>query len=250
MAPSSLTAVLACCALAAASGCGPSSGDGDRAAAALLDPDAFEQGASGLLRARAGSGWEALLRDDDLDGWEVVGDGLEGITLQDGVLAFTAVGGGYVRTVEDFRDFRLRLDFKIGRMANSGVFLRGARDGTDPAYSGCEIQILDDVNWETVTGTALKPYQLTGGLYGSLAPGAAALAPLGAWNTYAIEYRGTRLRVELNGQVLYDVDTLTVPGKPFAERAAEGFIGLQRHAPARLGDEPYVWFRNVFVQRL
>ena len=41
-------------------------------------------------------------------------------------------------------------------MANSGLFLRGNRAGGNPAYSGCEIQILDDHNWEKVSEKALR----------------------------------------------------------------------------------------------
>ena len=231
---------LALCALPLAPGCAPQEPS---------PPGTASGGADGAVAE-----WEPLLLDD-LDNWELVGGSPEGAVLEDGVLAFsTAGGGGYLRTVEDFSDFRLRLEFKIARMANSGVFLRGARDGTDPAYSGCEVQILDDFNWEAVTGTQLEPYQFTGGLYGSVAPGeegaSSALLELGEWNHLEIEYRGTHVEVVLNDQLLYSVDTLEVPGKPFAERAPEGFIGLQRHAPAKRGPEPYAWFRNVFVQRL
>lgn len=211
---------------------------------------AFEGSGDGTLAPRAGSGWLALFAGDP-GAWEVVGSPA-GVALENGVLTFSAAGGdGYVRTTEDFEDFRLRLDFKIARMANSGVFLRGARDGSDPAYSGCELQILDDFNWEQVTERALEPFQLTGGLYGSLPPAEHALHALGLWNTYAIEYQKSRLFVELNGRVLHDLDTLAAPGKPFRERAPRGFIGLQRHAaPRQVGETPYAWFRNVFVQPL
>jgi hypothetical protein len=209
---------------------------------------AFEEGSGGTLVPRAGSGWLALFAGDR-SAWEVVGSPA-GVALEDGVLAFTA-GDGCVRTTADFQDFRLRLDFKIARMANSGVFLRGARDGSDPAYSGAELQILDDFNWEQVTGRVLEPFQRTGGLYGSLPPAEPALRQLGEWNTYAIEYRGSRLFAELNGRVIHDLDTETAPGKPFRERAPRGFIGLQRHAaPRQVGEAPYAWFRNVFVQPL
>lgn len=246
---SCLLAGLAACSRTADSGIDPG---GERAALVpLVDPADFEPRGEGLLRARPGSGWEPLLADEGLEGWEQVGGAPEGAVVEGGVLAFTtAGGGGYLRTLEDFRDLRLRLDFKLGRMANSGVFLRGDRAGGDPAYTGCEVQLLDDFNWERVTGTTLEPYQFTGGLYGSVAPGTKALRALGQWNTLVLEYRGTHLRVELNGELLYAVDTLEVPGKPFAERAPEGFIGLQRHAPERVGPEPWAWFRNVFVQRL
>ena len=205
---------------------------------------------AGALVPRAGSGWIALFAGDQ-SAWEVVGSPA-GVALEDGVLAFTSAGGdGYVRTTADFQDFRLRLDFKIARMANSGVFLRAARDGSDPAYSGAELQILDDFNWEQVTGRALEPFQFTGGLYGSLPPAEPALRQLGEWNTYAIEYRGSRFFAELNGRVIHDLDTEMAPGKPFRERAPRGFIGLQRHAaPRQVGEAPYAWFRNVFVQPL
>src|SRR4030095_1182860 len=101
---------------------------------------------------------------------------------------------GELLSREDFRDFRLRLDFRIARMANSGLFLRAARDGSNPAFSGCEVQILDDFDWESVTGTKLKPWQFTGSLYGSVPPGdRGALRALGEWNTYEVLYQGARL---------------------------------------------------------
>lgn len=197
-------------------------------------------------------GWRPLFDGESLDGWQVAGEDGR-YFVEDGALAFRAVGGGgQLETVEDFADFRFRIDFKTSKMANSGLFLRAARDGSNPAYSGCEIQILDDFNWEAVTGSKLLPYQFTGGLYGSVPAGnPKALRPLGEWNTYEILYRGSRLAVALNGQVLYDVDTLTVPGTPpFSERAQTGFIGLQHHGAHNIEDEIMVWFRNAAIQPL
>jgi hypothetical protein len=137
-------------------------------------------------------------------------------------------------------------------MANSGLFLRAARDGSNPAFSGCEIQILDDGDWERVTGSKLAPWQFTGSLYGAVPAGEKLLHPPGEWNTYEILYRGPRLAVALNGRLLYDVDTLALApesGAPFAERAKTGFIGLQAHSGAVDG-EASLWFRNLMVERL
>jgi hypothetical protein len=160
-----------------------------------------------------------------------------------------AGGGGDVRTREDFRDFELRLDFRMESLCNSGVFLRAARDGTNPAYSGCEIQILDDFDWERATGKELEDFQFTGGLYGSLANEKRDVVRRpGHWNTFEVRYVGSQLAVKLNGELLYDVDTLRLPGKPFAERAKEGFIGLQRHAPREGGEGDFIAFRNIFVR--
>ncbi len=177
--------------------------------------------------------------------------------MRDGVLEFLVQGESpHLATKDDFQDFQLRMDFKIARRANSGLFLRSARDGSNPAYSGCEIQILDDLHWEEDTQTKLEPYQFTGGLYGSVPPGKRdALKPLGEWNTYDITFHGSRVVTYLNGALLYDVDTrdVHVPAEslPFAERAKKGFIGLQRHGPAgTIEGDAYAWFRNIFVREL
>jgi hypothetical protein len=116
------------------------------------------------------------------------------------------------------------------------------------------VQILDDFDWEKVTGSRLKPWQFTGSLYGAVAPRTrAALLPRGEWNVLEILHHGPRLAVALNGHPLYDVDTLVLTpdsGPPFAERAPAGFIGLQHHGPEHVTDEVMAAFRGVYVQRL
>lgn len=221
----------------------------------VFDEALFEETGRGRLRlteAATKAGWAVLLGDKDLAAWEAV-DSPNDYKVEDGVLAIPSTEpSGYLRTKEDFQDFRLRLDFKLARMANSGLFLRGARDGSNPAYSGCEIQMLDDFDWEAVTKTVLKDWQFTGSLYGSVPAGLKnVLRPIGEWNTYEIVYRGSRLAVALNGIMLYDVDTTSVPGDPpFAKRAARGFIGLQRYAAPQVEGKTAAWVRNMFVQRL
>ncbi|MHC5011779.1 MAG: 3-keto-disaccharide hydrolase [Planctomycetota bacterium] len=211
---------------------------------------------AGFLRLTAAGkrvGWRRLFNGVDLEGWEPAGAG-RGYRVEDGVLAFLVEGDSpHLMTADDYRDFHLRLDFKISRRANSGLFLRSVRDGGNPAFSGCEIQILDDLHWEEDTGNRLRPWQFTGSLYGAVPAGRPSrLRPLGAWNTFEVVYRGSRLLTVLNGKILYDVDTTEVDADPpFADRAAEGFIGLQRHAPGgRVEGDAYAWFRNLFVRQL
>ncbi|MFT4540229.1 MAG: hypothetical protein ACI841_000125 [Planctomycetota bacterium] len=208
------------------------------------------KGQMSLTKSGIASGWRSLFDGKTLDGWKGAGDG-SGFAVENGEIAFLKEGSSpHLMTTEDFQDFDLRLEFKIAEMANSGLFLRANRDGSNPAYSGCEIQILDDFNWETVTNSKLAPYQFCGGLYGSIAPGIKdALRPNGEWNSYRVHYHGKRLQVQLNGKLLYDVDTHVIEGKPpFAERAIKGFIGLQRHAPAQVEGKAYAWFRNLFIR--
>ena len=196
------------------------------------------------------SGWRDLLADG-LEGLELHGTS-EGYTVEDGELVVPTTGSGHAATRDDFRDFRLRLDFKLARLANSGLFLRGDRAGGDPAYSGCEVQILDDFEWEEATGSTLQPYQKTGGLYGAVAPGPdKELNPPGEWNTYEVLYRGSRLAVALNGRALYDVDTLALEAEPpFADRVSEGFVGFQQHSAPEATEAWSVRFRDVRIQPL
>lgn len=197
-------------------------------------------------------GWTSLFNGRDLEGWDPR-PSAEGYRVERKQLVLPHKGGGgEIRTEKEYRDFELRLDFKISEMCNSGLFLRAAPEG-NPAFSGCEIQILDDFNWEAVTKSKLQPYQFTGGLYGAVPPGVpGALRPLGEWNTYEVRYVGRRIAVRLNGHLLYDVDTFALGNAqpPFAERAERGFIGLQRHAPARETESDYAWFRNLFIREL
>ncbi len=212
------------------------------------------RGAQRITAWGAANGWKSLFDGRSLAGWEPAG-GEGGWAARDGVLAALVQGASSeLRTTRDFKDFELRLDFKIAEMANSGVFLRGDRGAGDPAWSAMEVQILDDHLWEERTKSKLQPWQFTGSLYGSVAPAARVLKPHGEWNTLEIRAQGTRVATRLNGTLLYDVDGREVPvpaGKlPLHERSPQGFIGLQRHAPDGVAGEAYAWFRNVFVREL
>ena len=220
----------------------------------VFDAELFDCDAQGVLKTTAAgmaAGWRALFDGKDLSAFDVLGDA-RGVRIEDGTFCFRGAGGGDVRSKEDFGDFELSTDFQVGRMANSGVFLRSVRNDGNPSFSGSEIQILDDFNYERVAGIKLKPYQFTGGLYGAKAPDVSALRPLGAWNTYRIRFQGPTLSVELNGRRLHDrVDTHALPdSRPFKDRAKSGFLGFQRHAPPAVGDGVYLRYRNVFVRPL
>jgi thiamine biosynthesis lipoprotein len=162
--------------------------------------------------------------------------GSEGYSLENGVLSIPAEGGGQIETKRDHSDFCLRAEFRIARMANSGLFLRAARDGSNPAYSGMEIQVLDDFHWEAETQSSLAPYQKTGGLYGAFPPGPAKdFKPVGQWNLLEVLCQGQRLAVALNGQALYDLDLGSLPADPaLVGRALTGFIGWQRYGAPRV----------------
>jgi thiamine biosynthesis lipoprotein len=220
--------------------------------------------------AHAAGHWNMLLGSEDthLEAWEAVdGDGdprpaEDYVFAPDGALQIPArQPAGYLRTIEDFRDFDLRFDFRQARMSNSGLFLRARREsvGADgvrvpagnPAYSGCEIQLLDDWNWESVTKSTLEPWQFTGSLYGAVPPARKGLLrPIGEWNTLEVLARGPRLACALNGQTVWDADTSKLAVEPpFAQRAAEGFIGLQRYAAPDVEGDTALAVRQLWLRR-
>ena len=227
---------------------------------AALAPEGLESQATGALEStELGDlmGWTPLI-EPGLPAWEVDRGGYTEAAVDfpvvDGVLHIpSSAGRGQLRTKQDFQDFRLRMDFKLAPGANSGLFLRGDRRGGDPAYSGCEIQIIDDHGWAALAGSELAPYQRCGSLYAAVpadAPG--ALRPTGEWNSYDVLYQGSRLAVTLNGQLLYDVDTfeLDEASPPFSERVPTGFLGLQRYGAPHVEGDTALWVRNLFVQEL
>ena len=211
----------------------------------------YDEGRVARTHYGEAAGWKDLL-ESGLEGWTAAGKGT-GYRVRDGVLELLHEGASpHLLTNDDYEDFHLVLDFQIQDMANSGIFLRADREKGNPAFSGREVQILDDHNWETATKSTLKDWQFTGSLYGAVAPARKVLRPNGEWNHLEIICDGSRQITTLNGVVLYDVDTHTLEVKPpFAERAKTGFIGIQRHAPAtKTDDDVYARFRNIFVRRL
>lgn len=228
----------------------------------------FEEAEDGLLSLTAvgeANGWQPLFNGVNLDGWVPTGatgpvsaEAFEaaGYRAKDGKIeALLAGSAGAIRTQRtDFRNFTMRMDFQLTKLANSGVFLRSVDDGSNASYNGCEVQILDDFNWEAASNSKLAPYQFTGGLYGAVAPSKNVLRPIGEWNTYLITCVGTRMNCALNGTLLWDVDTVDLEPKSgplFAERAAAGFIGMQRHGTAAESEsEVGAAFRNLFIREL
>lgn len=229
----------------------------------------FSDTGSGMLKLTAAgeaSGWEPLFNGKDMTGWAPAGSGdvqlsdeailTAGYRAKDGELqALMAGTAGVIRTVRtDWKDFELRLDFKIAELANSGLYLRSVDDGSNPSFNGAEVQILDDFNWEAASGSKLSPYQFTGGLYGAVPPAKPMLRPIGEWNAYHVICVGSRMHCALNGTILWDVDTTDLEpsqGEAFAKRATEGFIGMQRHGAAGNTDvEVGASFRNLFIREL
>src|ERR1044072_6672027 len=96
--------------------------------------------AGGLRGDEKEAGFVPLFNGKNLDGWVIKGKA-EGWQVQNGILPSEgARGGEWVRVAREYGDFILKLDWKVSRNGNSGVFLRVPDQGA-PWQTGYEVQI-------------------------------------------------------------------------------------------------------------
>jgi hypothetical protein len=199
---------------------------------------------AGSAAFAAEAGFTELFNGKNLDGWTLVRGQGPGYVVENGILVCPANGGGNLLTEKEFANFVLRLDFKMEPGGNNGVGIRAPLSG-DVAYTGMEIQILDQDNPKYKT---IQPWQRTGSVYNVIAAQKDALKPAGEWNSYEITANGKKITVKLNGTVINDADLSTVKDEaiiakhPGIQRAS-GHIGF-------LGHGTRVEFRNIRIREL
>ena len=208
----------------------------------------------------ATSGFTPLFDGTSLDAWR----GYKQTTVPNGwkIDNRTLTKNGHVGdliTRDQFGDFELELEWKIGRAGNSGIFYRGIEDADykgapndDRIYTtGPEYQLLDDKE-ATDNETRLT---CAGANYGLYPSPEGHLKPVGEWNSARIVAKGAHVEHWLNGTrvVEYElwspdweakVASTKFKAWPKFGRAKVGHIGLQ-------GDhEGALAFRNIRIRVL
>src|SRR5687767_9600096 len=165
-----------------------------------------------------------LFNGKSLDGWQPIGRGDSQWSAVGGVLQ-NAKSGANLVTVEKFEDFKLHMEFRVPKGANSGVYLRGRY----------ELQIDD------AAGLEPSSHHL-GGVYGFIAPSENAARAAGEWQSMDVTLAGRMLTYELNGTTV--ICNREIPGiTGGALDSAEGDPG-----PLLLqGDHGPVDYRNVVI---
>ncbi|MER3402032.1 MAG: DUF1080 domain-containing protein [Armatimonadota bacterium] len=201
-----------------------------------------------LSEQESKEGWKLLFNGKDLNGWTIMGDP-DSWTVEEGTLYCRGKGGGMIYAEGVYKNFELKLEFKLTPSANSGVFLR-TWDKNDPVQTGIEVQILDRYGVEKPTRHDC------GALYDIQAPTENAVKPPGEWNTYHIICRDYQIVVYLNGKKVNEVDLSKwtephrnpdgTPNKfkyPYNQMVRPGYIALQNHGNP-------LWFRNIKIKPL
>ena len=149
--------------------------------------------------------------------------------VKDGILHGGEPRGSWLLSKEQYGDFILKFDFKLGPTGNSGCALRALAG--DPAFDGMELQMAD-----YRYNPQAKDSELAGGIYRAIAPLKQVYKPT-EWNSYVVTLKGSRLHVVLNGEVIHDLDldkqeqvVLRHNGQPcpkIKDRPRKGHVGFQ-----------------------
>lgn len=196
--------------------------------------------------------WQSLFDGRSLDQWR----GYQSSTLPEG---WKVVDGAFMKggttadmiTKEQFADFELELEWKIGRGGNAGIFYRATEEYPRIYWSATEYQLLDDPN----APDGRSRLTSAGAAYGLYPSPEGVLKPAGEWNVTRIVARGSHAEHWLNGQKLLEYEygssdwEAKVKASKFSAwpnygRASRGHIGIQGDHNGEL------WFRNVRVRPL
>jgi hypothetical protein len=218
-------------------------------------------GASVAAHGRpAAQEWRVLFDGASLDAWRgyKMRSMPKGWKIQDGALAKDGEVGDLI-TKDQFGDFELELEWKIGRAGNSGIFYRGIEDPDnhgrrqdDRIYmTAPEYQLLDD-NEAADNKTRLT---CAGANYGLYPSPAGHLKAVGEWNAARIVARGAHVEHWLNGAKVVEYELWSPDWEakvaatkfhawPKFGRAKVGHIGLQGDHAGALA------FRNIRIRTL
>jgi hypothetical protein len=179
------------------------------------------------LRRKGSPVWTepvTLFDGKSLDGWQPVGRRDNKWSAVEGILR-NADSGANLVSLQKFDDFKLHLEFRVPKGANSGVYLRGRY----------ELQVDD------AAGLEPSSHHL-GGLYGFIAPSESVARAAGEWQSMEVTLVGRMLTYALNGTtVICNREIPGITGGALDSAEAEpGPLLLQ-------GDHGPVEYRNIVI---
>lgn len=205
-----------------------------------------------LWDGKTTKGWRgAKLETFPQKGW-VIENGLLKVLPSDGG---ESTNGGDIVTERKYKNFILKVDFKITQGANSGIkyFVDPGLNKGEGSAIGCEFQILDDQHHPDAK-LGVKGNRKLGSLYDLIPAPEQKPFKIDEFNTATIVVRGRHVEHWLNGELMVryerntqEWDALVAYSKyqkwPNFGNHKDGCILLQDH-----GNE--VWFKNIKIKEL
>ena len=167
----------------------------------------------------------ALFDGKSLTGWMMSKPGPPAWTVRNGTLISPGNGPELISDSK-FENFKLHVEFNCGKVANSGVYLRGRY----------EVQIETESQAE-------PPSHHTGGIYGFLAPSPELPRKADEWQTFDITLLGRKVSVVQNGQTI--IDNQEIPG--ITGGALDSHEALPGPIYLQGSEKGHVAFRNIVI---
>ncbi len=220
--------------------------------------------ANTISEREAREGWRLLWDGKTTEGWrgaKLDGFPEKGWSIENGILKVLksdggeSANGGDIVTTRPYKNFILKVSFKITQGANSGIkyFVDTDLNKGSGSAIGCEFQILDDRNHPDA-GLGVGGNRTLGSLYDLIPASKNKPYLYGAFNTAMVVVNGNRVEHWLNGTKIIEyernnqmwdalVDYSKYKDWPDFGNAGEGLLLLQDH-----GDE--VSFQNIKIKEL
>jgi hypothetical protein len=207
-----------------------------------------------LFDGKTSTGWKGVNKDHFPANWEIIDGTLH--CKESGQGEAGAPDGGDILYTKDFKNFVLRLEWKISEGGNSGIFYLGKEVDGWPIYKTApEMQVLDN-DKHPDANLGKDGNRKAGSLYDLIPAKPQNAKPAGEWNSVEITvYDGTVVH-KMNGETVLEYHLWTddwkklVAASKFPELNPDwanvphsGVIALQDH-----GDD--VWFRNIKIKEL
>ena len=187
-------------------------------------------------------GFQPIFNGRNLNGWTGATEGYE---VRDGALTCRQGSGGTLFTKKQYRDFVVRLEFKLPDGGNNGLAIRYPGQGQPHVSGMCELQVLDN---RAEKYASLDRRQYHGSAYGMVPAHRGYLRPAGQWNYQEVTVRGSTVKVELNGTVILDADLSQV--KEFMKDVPHPGKDLKKGHFGFAGHRDPVMFRNLAIKEL
>ncbi len=159
---------------------------------------------------------------------------------------------GWLRMPVELEDFVLRVEWRVPKGGNTGIFLRARPvEWTLPPSEASKLRVSTlGATWPSRTGLELQAQDdpgnadkySSGSLYRHAAPASNPTHPPGEWNRYTVRCRGLRVEVWSNGRQVLDT-TLDRYPNTLRNPPRSGYLGLQNHGVS-------AEFRNLHYMKI
>lgn len=206
-----------------------------------------------LFDGETSKGWRGYKKEHFPAAWKV----------EDGTLHIQGSGrgeagakdGGDIIYDKKFKNFHVKLEWKVSKGGNSGIFYLGQEKLDYIWKTAPEMQVLDN-EFHKDANKGIDGNRQAGSLYDLISAKPQNFKGHGKWNKAEVVCKDGKVKHIQNGETVVEYELWTPEWKEMVSKskfpelnpdwykvAKEGYFGLQDH-----GDD--VWFRNIRIKKL